>query len=503
MEPSASTPGMAVPSEVVASATPPAEPRRLAINFLFLTAGEFTAKLLTFASFTYLARVLGPLPYGSVEFTLAVMVFFTLPADLGLASYGAREVARHPDRAPRLLHEITGLRVALTLCSMLALGIFILVIHKSIELKILLALYGVSLMAGPFLLQWFFQAHDQMHWVGIASIVRQAGFAGLVFLTCRRGSPLSYIGFIECASVVGVAGFCLYVARHKMGFAWPWPDLHVIRLLGHIREAAPIGLNELAWAFMLYFGTVLLGFILPDRSLGWFGASHRALMALHTFVYLYFFNLLPSISRCAALPHKYLLELMDRSIRFGAWASLFGAALLTALAPQLLTLMYGPPFRPASHSFSILAWMLPVAMLSGHHRYILIAYNHQTTLLRCTAISAVAAVLLGFTLVPFYGGPGAAWALLIALLINFALVYVSVRQLVVKVPVHRQLYAPLSALAVSVILYLVLARWNVGVALAGGSAVYVAGLVGSDGPRLASFLLTIVRKPPGSTARMS
>jgi len=503
MEPSASTPGMAVPSEVVASATPPAEPRRLAINFLFLTAGEFTAKLLTFASFTYLARVLGPLPYGSVEFTLAVMVFFTLPADLGLASYGAREVARHPDRAPRLLHEITGLRVALTLCSMLALGIFILVIHKSIELKILLALYGVSLMAGPFLLQWFFQAHDQMHWVGIASIVRQAGFAGLVFLTCRRGSPLSYIGFIECASVVGVAGFCLYVARHKMGFAWPWPDLHVIRLLGHIREAAPIGLNELAWAFMLYFGTVLLGFIFPDRSLGWFGASHRALMALHTFVYLYFFNLLPSISRCAALPHKYLLELMDRSIRFGAWASLFGAALLTALAPQLLTLMYGPPFRPASNSFSILAWMLPVAMLSGHHRYILIAYNHQTTLLRCTAISAVAAVLLGFTLVPFYGGPGAAWALLIALLINFALVYISVRQLVVKVPVHRQLYAPLSALAVSVILYLVLARWNVGVALAGGSAVYVAGLVGSDGPRLASFLLTIVRKPPGSTARMS
>jgi O-antigen/teichoic acid export membrane protein len=147
--------------------------------------------------------------------------------------------------------------------------------------------------------------------------------------------------------------------------------------------------------------------------------------------------------------------------------------------------------------------MLPVAMLSGHHRYILIAYNHQTTLLRCTAISAVAAVLLGFTLVPFYGGPGAAWALLIALLINFALVYISVRQLVVKVPVHRQLYAPLSALAVSVILYLVLARWNVGVALAGGSAVYVAGLVGSDGPRLASFLLTIVRKPPGSTARMS
>jgi hypothetical protein len=88
---------------------------------------------------------------------------------------------------------------------------------------------------------------------------------------------------------------------------------------------------------------------------------------------------------------------------------------------------------------------------------------------------------------------------LIALLLNLALVYISVRRLVVEVPVHRQLAAPLTALAVSVILYLVLARWNVGVALAASAAVYMAGLVRSDGPRLGSFLLTIVRKPSRST----
>jgi len=284
-----------------------------------------------------------------------------------------------------------------------------------------------------------------------------------------------------------------------MGFAWPWPDLHVARLVGHLKEASPIGLTELAWAFMWYFCTVLLGFIFPDQSLGWFGASHRAVMALHTFVYLYFFNLLPSISRCAALPHKYLLELTDRSIRFVAWTGLCAAALLTALAPQLMTLMYGSPFRPASHSFSILVWILPVAMLSGHHRYILIAYNHQNTLLRCTAYSAAVAVLLGFALVPFYRGQGAAWALLVAVAINFVLVYISVRRLVVEVPVHRQLAAPLTVLAVSVILYLVLARWNVGVALAASAAVYMASLLRSDGRRLASFLLTLVRKSSGGT----
>src|SRR5208283_2522514 len=147
-----------------APVTRPAEPLRLAANFLLLSAGEFTAKLLTFLSFTYLARTLGPVRYGTIEFTLAVMVFFSLPADLGLGSYGAREIARNPAGASRLLREITGLRLLLSLGSMLVLSVFILLVHKSPELKVLLALYGLSVLGIPYLLQWFFQAHDQMYW---------------------------------------------------------------------------------------------------------------------------------------------------------------------------------------------------------------------------------------------------------------------------------------------------------------------------------------------------
>jgi len=473
---------------------PAAEPRRLAINFIYLSAGELTAKLLTFASFSYLARTLGPRgDYGFLEFALAVMVFFTLPVDLGLGTYGAREIARNPRNAERLLHEVTGLRLLLAVCSMLALGIFILLIQKSVKLKMLLALYGVSLLGGPFLLQWFFQAHDQMHWVALASIIRQTGFAVLTLLMCYTRAPLVYIGVIECFSVAVVAIFCVYVTRYKMGFAWPWPNLRVVGLLGNLREASPIGLTELAWAFMWYFCTVLLGFIFSDASLGWFGASHRVLMALHTFVWLYFFNLLPSISRCVSAPRRNLLDLMDRSIRFAAWMGVFAAALLTAAAPEVLTLIYGPSFRPASKSFWVLAWMLPVAMLSGHHRYILIAYNCQKRLLWCTTISAVAAVLFGFALVPIFGGPGAACALLIANVTNFLLVYASVRQLVVEIPVHRQLFAPLSALAVSTVLYLFLARWNAGIALAAACLLYGSGLIWSDGRRLFSFIRTTLR----------
>ena len=468
------------------------EPKRLAVNYLFLSGGEFGAKLLTFASFTYLARTLGPVSYGSVEFTLAVMAFFTLPTDLGLGTFGAREIARNPSAAPRLLREITGLRMFFSLCSMLLLAVFILFLQKSPEQKALLGLYGLSLLGTPYLLQWFFQAHDQMYWVGISSIVRQAGFAVLVFSVCRTKSPLIYIGFIECASVALTAAFCVYVLKDRMRFPWPAPAFGIAGLIGDVRSALPIGLSDLAWTFMWYFCTVLLGFLSPDQSLGWFGAGHRIVMASHTFVMLYFFNLLPSISRCTQLPREHLLKLMDDSLRVMAWSGLLAATLLSVFAPQAMTLVYGASFHDGWRSFAVLVWVLPVAMLSGHHRYILVAYNQQKWLLVSTAIAAAVAVILAFALIPSYKGLGAAWALLIANIVLFALAYFAVRRYVVEVPVHRQLFAPLLALGLASLCIFVLAPRNLPIAIAVAAAVYIGVFVKSDGPRLTQFVRSLV-----------
>jgi O-antigen/teichoic acid export membrane protein len=472
----------------VSSGTASPVRQKLATNLMLLMAGEFTAKLLTFKTFTYLAATLGVRDYGFIEFTLALMVFFTLPVDLGLGSYGAREIARNPGRAPQLLHEVTGLRLFLSICSMAALASVVPFLHQSHRLKELLMLYGLSLLGAPFLLQWLFQGHDQMRWVAVTSIVRQTAFAGLVLLVIRRGSPLLYIGVIECVSVAAAALFCILVTRKSLRLAWPWPDLRIKGLLGHLKESSPIGLTELAWGFMWYFCTVLLGLIFSDSTLGWWGASHRALMALHTFVWLYFFNLLPSISRCALRSKDDLLELMDESLRFTAWTGLLAGALLMVTAPDLLARLYGPFFRNAGKSFAVLVWMLPVALLSGHHRYILIAYKQQRRLLLCTTISAATAVILGLILVPRYDGPGAAWALLIANIVNFGLAYFSVKQLVVEVTFHRQIFAPLIALAASAVVFLVLFQAHFWIALAAACGIYVSGFIWVDGRRFASIL---------------
>jgi hypothetical protein len=78
---------------VKTTAAPPSEDAaarpngsRLTVNYLLLTGGECLAKLATFIAFAYLARVLGLERYGSLEFVLATMMFFTCRSTSVLAS---------------------------------------------------------------------------------------------------------------------------------------------------------------------------------------------------------------------------------------------------------------------------------------------------------------------------------------------------------------------------------------------------------------------------------
>ena len=163
---------------------------KLVSNYMFLAMGEVFAKLLTFGAFTYLGSIFGLQEYGILEFALAIMVFFTLPVDLGLGSYDAREVSKNPRRALSLLRDVASLRLLLACCSFAVLLILTVLIDASADFKLLLFIFGLSLFSVPATLEWLFQGHDRIHWVAVSSIVRKATFAGFVFLFVRPGTPI-------------------------------------------------------------------------------------------------------------------------------------------------------------------------------------------------------------------------------------------------------------------------------------------------------------------------
>jgi len=437
-----------------------ADTRKLARNYLVLIAGEVLAKLVNFAAFAWLGRTFGAERYGSLEFTLALMVFFTLPVDMGLGVFGAREIARNRQAGPRLLAGITLLRGLLALISLAGLGLLAVLLPAPAEVKELLLLYGCSLLGIPLLLQWYFQGHDEMHWVALASLVRYAVFAGLVLATLRPQMPLREVGLIECAAVSAAALFCLAVAVWRF-HVWPLRPTGAWReTAAYLREAMPIGLSELVWAMLWYLATVLTGLMVKDASLGWFGASHRILMALHTFVWLYFFNLLPSIARTIHGPRTELERLLAASLRLTAWAGTLAALLGTVLSGEALRLAFGAAFAGGGGVLATLVWVIPVALASGHYRYALIAYGRQSLLLRATGCAALAVVAGCLVLVPRIGIQGAASSLLLGCLLELGLTKAYVGREIARVQLLAPLGRPAAAAAGGLILHLGLRSWD-------------------------------------------
>jgi O-antigen/teichoic acid export membrane protein len=380
------------------------------------------------------------------------------------------------------------------------LALFVLAIRKPSEVRQLIMFYGFSLLAWPLALQWFFLGHDRMDWVAALSIVRQFVFAGLVFLFMRPGVPLAMLGVFECAAMLAVAAVALFALRSRFGIREPGWRAPIPGLFTSLRQAAPIGLAELTWAFLWYFATVLLGLRTSDQSLGWFGASHRVTMALHTFVWLYLLNLLPSISRSVSRPGEALAPLMTRSLRIAAWSSVFVAFAVTLFSERLLSLAYGPGFAPAARLMSVLVWMIPVAMLSGHYRYTLIGANLQRWLLASTALAATVAVTASFVLIPTAGALGAAIALLAASTVEFAFAYWFVTQRLGGFPFLPALARPVVAVAASVVCYLIVSRWSVLAASFSAAYLYLLFLAAWEW-REVRFLYSLVMSRFGLPAR--
>jgi O-antigen/teichoic acid export membrane protein len=181
--------------------------------------------------------------------------------------------------------------------------------------KILILLYGLTLFGVPGLLGWVFQGRDSMHYVALASIVRWTTFAAGVFLWVHAPGQIWKVPLVEAGAIGLVVLFYVALLARQFGPLQQGVDLPFARSM--IRQAAPIGASELVWATKIYFATVWLGLVVGGAEVGWFGAAHRLVVALHAFVWLYFFNLLPSLARATQEPPGPLQALLQRS---SSWA---------------------------------------------------------------------------------------------------------------------------------------------------------------------------------------
>lgn len=377
-------------------------------NLALLYGAELIGKILGLVVFGFLARVLLTARYGDLEFSLGILYLLNLVIDAGLGHYGAREAAKRPEETDRLLGQVALVRGVLVLLSLAALAGVALALPRDPLAKTLILLQGLVLLPAPLVLSWVFQARDAMHMVAAASVIRQVLLAAGVLLFVRRPADAWMAPVWDGLGLAAAVALQVAVFVKAGGMIRPFRYLSGLKRV--IVESAPIAGSSVVWALRLYAPLLALGVFSTSSEVGVFGAGHRLVISAHTFVWLYFFNLLPSLSRLGTEAGLgSFQDLFTTSMRLVAWIALCGASIGSALAPVLIPLVYGRNMAAASTPFAIMVWMLAAAFVSGHHRFSLIALSLQReeflTSAVGAAVSVAACLLLGSRLSPF----AAAW----------------------------------------------------------------------------------------------
>ncbi|REJ78244.1 MAG: hypothetical protein DWQ47_01920 [Acidobacteria bacterium] len=380
-------------------------------NFFSLAGAEAFSKVITFLAFAYLARLFGASGFGYIEWAGAALMCASLIVDQGFSAYGTREIAKSPDRTGQLVAEIVTARFILAILSYSALVAAVLFFDIEPVLQSLLLIYGASLLILPLLLQWVFQGYDRMNVVALAQVIRQTVFVAVIFLTVDGAEDLYLVGVAEVAGVGCAAVFTSVLYRIDLSKLAVWtprlsPQLFI--------EGLPIGLSQMFWTAKMFGATFLVGFVATPSETGIFAGAMRIYIALHTFVWLYYANLLPSFSKAWERKDESLSKLIRGSMKIVVPAGLVTAVVWVFLSSWVMKTAYGPGFLAGGPALAWLAGAFAGAAISGHFRFGLIASGYQNQELWTSAAGAVAALVLIPVGYSFAGIEGCAAGLFIA-----------------------------------------------------------------------------------------
>jgi O-antigen/teichoic acid export membrane protein len=389
-----------------------------------VVGGEAVNKICVAAAFIWLARAFDPAVYGEVEWALSVTMVATLAADAGLTIWVSSEVARSREGAPALVARVGWLRLVLVLIAYALLALV--AWTRGGAAGQALAIFGLTLFLTPFSLQYFFNGCFEPRWTALGQVVRGATFLIFVALLTRTERTASAVAVADVLGAT-VQGLCYVTVlwlvfkvrvRFRDGCRGVWALLS---------RSWAVGASAAVWGVHWYVGPILLGYLTTAQEVAWYSASLRLVLALYMMVGLYFDVLLPNLARDLKGAEAMWVLKMEGGMSVAMWAGC-GVALAGMLAAHdVLTIIFGAPFAAAAHTLQIIVWTIPIAWLSGHLRFSLLAVHQQRKDYHAALVGTGVTILFSLCLIPLYHGTGAALALLAGTSANAVAAFVFAR----------------------------------------------------------------------------
>ena len=392
----------------------------VAKNTLYLTAASIGQKVLAFAYFLLLARVMEPAGTGAYFLALSLTGLFSVITDFGVTSVLIRDVAKDPAQAVRLLRQGLGLKIPMCLIAVAGTFGAVILLGYNPEIRLLVALACLVMVADAFTLL-FYGILRGFHLLKYES----AGiFIGQFITLCLGGAVLLILPSLPLLILVLLCGsvFNMIFSAGRVASRIGWKAF-VPQFSSELKKlfwtAVPFAL---AGIFVKVYSTVdamLLASFAGTAAVGVYSIAYKFTYAFQFLPMAFVAALYPGMSAVAKDREKlaqllnegfWYLALLAAPITFGLWA----------IAPDAV-LLAGEPYRQAAPVLTVLIFALIPLFLDFPIGSLLNAVGRQKIKTAIVGITMVINIAANFILIPMLGSLGAA----IAALVSFSFLFLA------------------------------------------------------------------------------
>ena len=386
--------------------------RSAALNLGWLVGEKLVRLVLHVGVGFAVARHLGPMDFGKLNYVLAVVGLMGLLAELGLDGVVRRELVQAPERALPLLVVTLILRLAGGVVSYaLLISMAQWADWKDREL---LAILGLTLFQPALMVAdpWFQSRLRAKYsvWAQVAALA--VGAAGRILLIVI-GAPLSAFAWVIVAEMAMIGAGLFWLARRD-GLRWRFRVFET-RLAGRLlREAWPLMLSGLAIMLYMRMDAVMLRVMSGEAAVGIYAAATRFTEIWYFLPVALASSLLPSLLRARERGAAVYAERLQLCFDLNAGMAYLLSVPVALAAPWLVRWAYGAEFAAAAPVLAVHIWSSVFVFLGIVRGQFLVNEGRTGFYLWATVAGLLVNAGLNFVLIPHHGPWGAAVATMVA-----------------------------------------------------------------------------------------
>lgn len=364
--------------------------------------------------FPFVIRKLGAENLGKLQYVEAIVAYFILFINLGIDTYGKREVALHRDNKEELSKIILELLVILFLTTFLGIIFYILFIYFYIDeivIKKILYIYFFNIFLNFFNLGWVYVGLENQSYITKRDALFKLISALLILMFIKSNSDIYIYTGIIVLSLVGPNLFNIFNIRKIIIIK----KIKLKNIKKHIKPLLTLFFSVLALSISYNLDSIMIKNIIGDRELGYYSFAMKfgkiPLIFSTSIVAIFYPKLCNLLGKNRKEEYYKLTTIGIEGILIFSFPASIGMFILSDIIVRIFAGIDFIPSIPIMKVFSVFILIMGIALCTGSMT--LIANKRDKVYSLSVTIGSILNFLFNIIFISKMGALGAAIATII------------------------------------------------------------------------------------------